>query len=408
VTPGAPPQITIIGAGLAGCLAALALRERGAAVRLLAPAAGLAATDLSYGSLQGIAAARRWRRLEARHGPLGWRPSAVVLHRCGGPPPRAAAADASTRRPATGGDGGLRSRLPLLPAPLPFSRVDTAVLSAALPRVLQAAGCDWRQQRVDQLAALGGGRWHLQLEDGSGLETGPLLLAAGAGCRQLWPSLPPRLRHSWAGVLVQSRLQGHCRWLTALRRGWLVFPTHLQRIDLERAAAAAPEPRWCVDLSLAPWGSGALLGQIIWLAGRDPAAPAPAAEPAAAAATDSGRASISAGGGIAGGTTAAGALPPGPGRRRREASTAAPACLGPPEAAIQEQRLRQALGQLHPALAELEADYRQVPVSYSSDGVPVADQVAPGLWVLAGCSNAFTQLPALAEQLAAAILAASG
>ena len=91
----------------------------------------------------------------------------------------------------------------------------------------------------------------------------------------------------------------------------------------------------------------------------------------------------------------------------REA-TAAPACLGPPDAAIQEQRLRQALGQLHPALAELEADYRQVPVSYSSDGVPVADQVAPGLWVLAGCSNAFGQLPALVEQLAAAILPASG
>lgn len=405
MAPGAPPQITIIGAGLAGCLAALALRERGAAVRLLAPAAGFAATGLSYGSLQGIAAARRWRRLEARHGPLGWRPSAVVLHRCGAPPPGVAAAPAPERMPSTGSDAGLWSRLPLLPAPLPFSRVDTSVLMAALPRALRAAGCDWLQQRVHQLTALGGGRWHLQLEDGSDLETGPLLLAAGAGCRHLWPSLPPRLRHSWAGVLVQSRLQGRCRWLTALRRGWLVFPTHLQRIDLERAAVAPPGPRWCVDLSLAPWGSGALLGQIIWLDGRDPAAPAPAAEPGAAAAIDT--ASISPSGCSTGSATAGGALPPGPGMTWREA-TAAPACLGPPDAAIQEQRLRQALGQLHPALAELEADYRQVPVSYSSDGVPVADQVAPGLWVLAGCSNAFGQLPALVEQLAAAILPASG
>ncbi|MEB3270317.1 MAG: FAD-dependent oxidoreductase [Synechococcus sp.] len=386
MAPGASPQITVIGAGLAGCLAALALRERGAAVQLLAPVADLAATGLSYGSLQGITAARRWRRLEARHGPLGWRPSAVVLHRLGAGPP--AAAPAGDR----GGRVGPGPWLPLLPAPLPFSRVDTSILMAALPRLLRAAGCTWLEQRVHRLEAMGGGRWYLQLEDGSGLETDRLLLAAGAGCRQLWPSLPPQLGSSWAGVLVQNRLQGRCRWLTALRRGWLVFPTHLRRIDLERVSTPPPGPRWCVDVSLAPWGRGALLGQIIWLDGGEPAGPSRPGEPGSVAAAN------------AAGPAAAGALPPGPRAPGLEAPEP-PVHPGPPDPVLQERRLRQALGQLHPDLADLEAEYRQVPVSYSSDGVPVTGQVAPGLWVLAGCSNAFSRLPALAEQLAAAMLA---
>lgn len=407
MAPGASPQITIIGAGLAGCLAALALRERGATVRLLAPVADLAATGLSYGSLQGIAAARRWRRLEARHGPLGWRPSAVVLHRLGADPPAAAPAGAAaaampmamgTPAGGRGGRAGLWQRLPLLPAPLPFSRVDTSILMAALPRLLRAAGCAWLEQRVHRLEAIGDSRWYLQLEDGSGLETDRLLLAAGAGCRQLWPSLPPQLRSSWAGVLVQNRLQGRCRWLTTLRRGWLVFPTHLQRIDLERAATPPPGPRWCVDVSLAPWGSGALLGQIIWLDGTDPAGPSRPGEPGSVVAAN------------AAGPAAASAPTPGRNALRLQPPQppARPGPLtGPPDPVLQERRLRQALAQLHPSLADLEAGYRQVPVSYSSDGVPVAGQVAPGLWVLAGCSNAFSRLPALAEQLAASMLQVS-
>lgn len=368
---GAPPQVTVVGGGLAAWLAALALAERGVAVQLVAAPGGLAATALSYGSVQGISAARRWRRLEARHGRLGWHRSAVVLHGLGSPPPSPGAWNRANNaaRPSAQTERGLRSALlaqPWLPAPLPFSRVDSSTLATALPQVLSAAGIRQIEQRVRELMPLPGGRWQLQLEDGDLLSADRLLLAAGAGCRALWPSLPPRLRSSWAGVLVQSRIEGRCPWLAALRRGWMVFPAQLQRPALERASDPSSEPRWCVDVSMAPWGRGALYGQISWLGAAAPAVGEPSAlrgEPAAV------------------GDSA-------------------------PDPDLQERRLRLALGQLHPALADLEARFRQIPVSYSSNGAPVAEEVAPGLWVLAGCSNAFSQLPALAEQLAERLLAA--
>lgn len=402
MTTGAPPQVTVVGGGLAGGLAALALAERGATVQLLAPAGGLAATALSYGSVQGISAARRWRRLQARHGQLGWRRSAVVLHGLGGLQPSCEVSDRANPAdlPVAVTERGVRWPLPArpwLPAPLPFSRVDTSVLTGALPQVLTAAGIRCIDQRVRRLEALAAGRWQLQLEDGSSLESNQLLLAAGAGCRALWPSLPPRLRTSWAGVLVQSRIKGSCPWLGALRRGWMVFPAQLQRPSLERASATCSDSRWCVDVSMAPWGRGALLGQICWLGAAEPPTAAPlaggpdcrvAASRAQAGETDR---SINPDGGTPG----------------RDPGGEA-GCAGAPDPDLQERRLRQALGQLHPALADLEADFRQVPVSYSSDGTPVAEQVAPGLWVLAGSGNAFSHLLPLAERLAAELLAAAG
>lgn len=347
-----PPDVAVIGGGLAGSLAALALARRQLAVMLISPAAALAAggqdaaaTALSYGSVAGLAAAARWLALESRHGPLGWHASAVVLHGLG-------AAGGQRRSPLL---RSLASRLPLVPAPLPFSRVDGCALARALPPALAAAGVLGLQRRVRGLQPAPGGGWRLELDDGTWRSAPRVLLTTGGACRSLWPSLPGTLRTSWAGVLVQPRLRGRSRWLDVVRRGWMVFPRHLRRPALERQSSQAPpQARWVVDVSLAPWGEGLLAGQITWL-------PAPQ-------------------------TAASGA---------------------PTDLDALEGCLRRELGRLDPALAALEAGFHLVPVSYSSDGVPLAAEVAPGLWVLAGCSNAYSHLPALADGLAARIAAAA-
>jgi hypothetical protein len=73
-----------------------------------------------------------------------------------------------------------------------------------------------------------------------------------------------------------------------------------------------------------------------------------------------------------------------------------------PDAPWLEGLLRQELARLDPALAS-RGRFRLVPVSYCSDGTPLSGVVAPGLWMLAGASNAYSTLPALAEALAEAI-----
>ena len=73
------PAITVIGDGLAGCVLALCLARRGAAVRLIG-AERQTATALSYGALPRGGASRAWRALERCHGPLGWRPSGLIFH----------------------------------------------------------------------------------------------------------------------------------------------------------------------------------------------------------------------------------------------------------------------------------------------------------------------------------------
>jgi len=102
--------IAVIGAGLAGSLAALALARRGVSVTLVAPAAAadpVLATGLSYGGMLPGRPVCHWRRLERRHGRLGLCGSGLVLH----------------------GLGALR-------LPLPFWRVDAPTLMAALPAAL--------------------------------------------------------------------------------------------------------------------------------------------------------------------------------------------------------------------------------------------------------------------------------
>lgn len=340
--------VAVVGAGLAGSLLALALARRGVATTLVGAAAP-SATALSYGGMAGRAIARQWQALERIHGPLGWRPSRLVLH--GWPRPL--------------------NRLPpplqaLASAVVPLSRVDAPALAAALPAALTAAGVARQDAAVQGLAPSGAG-WELALKGGGALAASQVVLAAGAGCRALWPDLPRRLRFSWAGVIVvagagnggrgpESRGPGESAWLEQARLGRIVQARHWRRSELEATAAELRQERWIVDAGLAPWGEQVLLGQIS-LVGPD---------------ADPGR---------------------------------------PPDPAAMEARLREGLAALDPQLAALAGDYRQVPVPFCSDGQPLAGPVEgapPGLWVFSGFSGAFTAVPPLAETLADSLAACQG
>ena len=247
MTVSAPTDVVIVGAGVAGGLLALALRELGASVTVVdAPASnGLcSASELSYGALPGwplaqtplarlaAGASKRWRLLQERHGDLGWRPCRLRLH---------------------GAAAGWR---PLSAWwPLPFAQVDSAVLTARLPLVLAAAGVRCKTGRVERLEPQAGAGWELHLSDGSSLPAAQLVLAAGAYCRQLWPLLPQRLRSSWAAALELASFPAQLGRAAA----WL--PVSFGRVALERRAAGLSQPEWLVDGGLVPRAEGALLGQ---------------------------------------------------------------------------------------------------------------------------------------------------
>jgi glycine/D-amino acid oxidase-like deaminating enzyme len=247
VTASAPADVVIVGAGVAGALLALALRELGASVTVVAAPAsnGLcSATELSYGALPGwplaptplarlaAGASKRWRLLQERHGDLGWRPCRLRLH---------------------GAAAGCR---PLSAWwPLPFSQVDSAVLAARLPLVLAAAGVTCKTGRVERLEPHAAAGWELTLSDGSSLLADQLVLAAGAYCRQLWPPLPQRLRCSWAAALQLASFPA------PLGRAAAWLPVSFGRVGLERRAAGLSQPEWLVDGGLVPRAEGALLGQ---------------------------------------------------------------------------------------------------------------------------------------------------
>lgn len=247
MTASAPADVVIVGAGVAGALLALALRELGASVTVVAAPAshGLcSATELSYGALPGwplaptplarlaAGASKRWRLLQQRHGDLGWRPCRLRLH---------------------GAAAGLR---PLSAWwPLPFAQVDAAVLAARLPLVLAAAGVMCKTGRVERLEPQAGAGWELTLSDGTNLPATQLVLAAGAYCRQLWPLLPQRLRSSWAAALELTSFPA------PLGRAAAWLPLSFGRVALERRAAGLSQPEWLVDGGLVPRAEGALLGQ---------------------------------------------------------------------------------------------------------------------------------------------------
>ncbi|MDM7952798.1 MAG: FAD-dependent oxidoreductase [Cyanobium sp. CZS 25K] len=339
----APGRLTVVGGGLAGSLLALALVERGLGVTLV-DAGEAMATSLSYGGVAWWAGApgplgrllrqapARWRRLEARHGFLGWRGCGLRLH------------------------GGVWSTALLRP---PFAQVDSAVLMAALPRVLAAAGVQLLRGRVLGPPRPRAGGWRLELAPGGTHSADQVVLAAGAGCRRLAPALPERQRASWAGVLALPARHAlppaaAGPWLRHASRRRIVQPRHWRRPALEGAAPALREERWIVDAGFAPWGEGLLLGQISLVR---------------------------------------------PGLDTGEA----------PAAAAMEVRLRQGLAGLDPALAALPGPYRQVPVAFCTGGLPLVGPLpgAAGLWVFSGFGGAFAQVPVLAPLLADVIAGAA-
>ena len=313
-------EVLIVGGGLAGSLLALALRDLDQPVTLIDDGdPDRRASQWSYGVIPGwplgptplareaARAGSLWRRLQRRHGDLGWRPSR------------------------------LRRWLPL-----PISQVDVVVLQRQLPALLERQGVERLEAEVQALEP-DEQHWRLRFRDGGERRAEQVVLAAGSGCRRLWPSLPDGLRSSWAGVLALPR------WPEQAGPQRLLLPSQFQRPGLERQAPQLTETRWVVDAGMVPWGDGALLGQISWI---------------------------------------------NPGLDQ-----------GPrPEAKRSEDLLRQELrrASLPSGLADCPAAYLQVPVAFCSDGLPLVGPVpgAPGLWCFSGFSGAFAQVPLLAPLLA--------
>ena len=225
----------IVGGGLAGGLLALALRERGVDVCLIAGQQP-SATEWSYGVIPGwplgtsalairsAKAACLWRDLQRRYGDLGWSTARIHLH---------------------GGKPWLR----LLP--LPGSQVHTARFHACLPELLKQAGVRYVAAEALSLESQQG-EWLVRCSNGSAYSSAQLVLAAGAGCRSLWPAWPEALRSNWAGVLElpEAPVDG------------LRLPAQFQRTAMERSSAELQASRTVVDAGLVPRGLGALLGQV--------------------------------------------------------------------------------------------------------------------------------------------------
>ena len=388
-------MVLVIGGGLAGSLAALALRQRGLPVTLLSPGpASAAASQVSYGGVPWWAApalARApelWQALESRHGPLGWRPCQLTLHGGSAHPPGAigfpgpdgkgpgadglawdgtpnAATDSNPRADlralAAAGAGvkallvsageTLRERRDELGQPLglelPYGRVDGRMLAAALPVALDRAGVRRVAGRALALEARLGSPWQVRLADGGALGAKTVLLAAGAASGQLWPALAPELATSWAGVLALSGADLAVSDLPPGASAGIVMPLLGQRQALEQQTPSRGQALAVVDAGLAPRGDDWLLGQISLVNPQGAFAPEP-------------------------------------------------------DPTWMEARLRAGLARVWPQLACLPATYHQVPVSFTATGIPLVGPVAqaPGLWVCAGVGAPFAALPPLLETLA--------
>ena len=335
---GRPGDVAVIGGGLAGGLVALELAERGLAVVLISAASLGApnplgsATSWSYAGVLGPDLGA-WGQLQERHGDLGVRRRRLYRH----------------------GQARLESSRLLPWARQAFGQVDLIRFYQALPLVLNRLGVRQLQAQVAHPLRSLGGLWQLELlgqaDGSSSLQVGQVVLAAGAGCRALWPGLGESLRSSWAGILHLEAWPDPkrypSRWLRRARGGGVVLPQAMVRPALEQRAGALVQEEWVVDPGLACLGDGLLVGQISLVR--------PGLELGA-----------------------------------------------PPDRAVMESRLRQALGHFDPVLAELPARYRQVPVSFCLDGQPLAGPVAgaPGLWTLAGFRGAFGEVPRASQSLA--------
>ena len=335
---GRPGDVAVIGGGLAGGLVALELAERGLAVVLISAASLGApnplgsATSWSYAGVLGPDLGA-WGQLQERHGDLGVRRRRLYRH----------------------GQARLESSRLLPWARQAFGQVDLIRFYQALPLVLNRLGVRQLQAQVAHPLRSLGGLWQLELlgqaDGSSSLQVGQVVLAAGAGCRALWPGLGESLRSSWAGILHLEAWPDPkrypSRWLRRARAGGVVLPQVMVRPALEQRAGSLAQEEWVVDPGLAGLGDGLLVGQISLVR--------PGLELGA-----------------------------------------------PPDLAVMESRLRQELGHFDPVLAELPARYRQVPVSFCLDGKALAGPVAgaPGLWAMAGFRGAFGEVPRASQSLA--------
>jgi len=339
----ASDPVVVVGAGLTGGLISLALARLGLGVIQVAPAKAktvASASELSYGSLSLGTSGRPWRSLERLHGPLGWTACGIKLH----------------------DRGWLGRRLTLA-----GSRVDGPTLMAALPKALAAAGVQQRPALVQGLEAGPAGGWRLQLGAPplgapplgapplgvSILEARQVVLAAGAGCLELWPPLARQLGVSWAGVLALEINPRTNPWLRQVARGRLLLNQKEQRLGLEDQASCLAQDRWIVDASAAPWGpKGVLVGQISLV-------------------------------------------------RPLEGPRQAP------DPHRMEERLRQGLQEWDPQMASLEGTYRQIPVAFGLQGRALVGPVpgAPGLWTFTGFRSPFSTAPRRAAQVAASLAA---
>jgi len=351
-------DVLVIGAGLAGSLAALALRQQGLAVTVVAPAQQAIASFCSYGGVSGwpalpaslgeamVRAPGCWQALEQCHGPLGWQPCRLSLHW--------SQAEADAALPLA---EQLRAQVPdsqLLPGrlSLPFGRVDGPVLAEALPRALERAGVGRIEGQVERLEALPAAGWRLDLTAGDPLEAPQVLLAAGPACSGLWPAASgsESLGMSWSGALELEAAVCRSDSLPAGAADGIVIPLLGQRQGLEARCLEQQQQEWIVDAGLAPRRGGWWLGQISVVA------PAGAAQAA-------------------------------------------------PDATWMEAELRRGLRSTWPELAALPGRFVQVPVAFPGAHGPLFGPIAgaPGLWGLAGFSAPFSLLPVLAPDLAQAL-----
>ena len=383
-------DILVVGGGLCGTLAALALSQRQLDVTLLTgaahPQAMPAATRYSYGGIpwwmgvgdggktlagRGLAC---WRQLQERHGDLGLRPATLLLH-------WSAADDAGDNTAVEAAVAALATSLPpdatlecwgqpdfrrgdLEPLGLtcagaiglPYGRIDSRHYHHAMARVLRCQGVRCSPGAVAQVLVRHGCCTGARLTDGAVVECDDVVLATGAAMARLLP-LPGADKwfpYSWASVLPLGQPQP-CPEV-------ILMPLLGGRERMERQGQAD----LVVDPGLAPWHGGMVFGQVTSLRHQ----------------------------------------------RRRPATPGHPTGLslrGPGQPAVAEARLRQALAELAPGLAAAarrqQSTVRHCPVSYSPDGRPWVGG-CPGirnLWLFGGFRGGFALTPVLAPVLAEAI-----
>ena len=380
-------DILVVGGGLCGALAALALRRCQLAVTLLTGAAHPqpvpTATRYSYGGIpwwmgvgdsgralagQGLAC---WRQLQERHGDLGLRPATLLLHWSAVDDNAAVAAAVAAlmaslppgvRPERRGRPAFCRGDLQPLgltcagAVGLPYGRIDGLCHHRAMARVLRSQGVRCSAGAVARLLVRHGRCSGARLSDGAVLHSDGVVLATGATTASLLP-LPGADKwfpYSWASVLPLRQPQP-CPEV-------ILMPLLGGRERMEQQGRAD----LVVDPGLAPWEGGVVFGQATCLQHWN----------------------------------------------RRYGATdgrAAPTLPGPWQPSVAEARLRQALAELSPGLAvaarRQQATVRHCPVSYSPDGRPWVGR-CPGvenLWLFGGFRGAFALAPVLAPHLADAI-----